>query len=45
MLDIMKNQCDNCGHTPSVEELKDGVCLVCGSKAVEKNSVFVKQQG
>lgn len=21
------DQCDNCGHTPSVEELKDGVCL------------------
>ncbi len=32
------DQCDNCGHTPSVEELKDGVCLVCGSKAVEKNN-------
>ena len=32
------DQCDNCGHTPSVEELKDGVCLVCGSKAIEKNN-------
>lgn len=32
------DQCDNCGHTPSVEELKDGVCLVCGSKAVEKDN-------
>ena len=32
------DQCDNCGYTPSVEELKDGVCLVCGSKAVEKDN-------
>jgi len=32
------DQCDNCGHTPSVEELKDGLCLTCGSKTVEKNN-------
>ncbi len=32
------DQCDNCGHTPSVEELKDGVCLSCGSKTIEKDN-------
>lgn len=32
------DQCDNCGHTPSVEDLKDGVCLSCGSKTVEKDN-------
>jgi len=32
------DQCDNCGHTPSVEELKDGVCLTCGSKTIEKDN-------
>lgn len=32
------DQCDNCGHTPTVEDLKDGVCLSCGSKTVEKDN-------
>lgn len=32
------DQCDSCGHTPSVEDLKDGVCLTCGNKTVEKNN-------
>lgn len=32
------DQCDNCGYTPSVEELKDGVCLSCGSKTIEKDN-------
>lgn len=32
------DQCDNCGNTPSVEDLKDGVCLSCGSKTVEKDN-------
>ena len=32
------DKCDNCGHTPSVEELKDGVCLSCGSKTIEKDN-------
>lgn len=32
------DQCDNCGHTPSVEDLKDGVCLTCGSKTIEKEN-------
>ena len=32
------DQCDNCGHTPTVEELKDGVCLSCGSKTIEKDN-------
>ncbi len=32
------DQCDNCGHTPSVEDLKDGMCLNCGNKTVEKDN-------
>lgn len=32
------DQCDNCGHTPTVEELKGGVCLECGSTTVEKEN-------
>lgn len=32
------DQCDSCGHTPSVEDLKDGVCLTCGNKTIEKDN-------
>lgn len=32
------DQCDNCGHTPTVEELKGGVCLECSSTTVEKEN-------
>ena len=32
------DQCDNCGHTPTVEELKGGVCLECGSTTAEKEN-------
>lgn len=32
------DQCDNCGHTPTVEELSGGVCLLCGTKTVEKDN-------
>ena len=37
------DQGDNCGHTPSLEDLKGGVCLTCGEKTVEidnKNIYF-----
>lgn len=32
------DQCENCGHTPTVEELKGGICRECGSKTVEKEN-------
>lgn len=32
------DQCDNCSHVPTIEELKNGVCLECGSKTVEKDN-------
>ena len=32
------DQCDNCGHTPSIEDLKGGVCLTCGGKTIEKDN-------
>lgn len=32
------DQCDSCGKVPTVEELKDGVCLECGNKTVEKDN-------
>ena len=32
------DQCDKCGHTPSIEDLKDGVCLTCTEKTVEKDN-------
>ncbi len=32
------DQCENCGHTPSIQDLKDGICLNCGSKTVEKDN-------
>lgn len=32
------DQCDNCGHTPTVEELKGGICRECGSITVEKEN-------
>lgn len=32
------DQCENCGHTPSIEELKGGICRECGSATVEKEN-------
>ena len=32
------DQCDNCGHTPTIEEIKNGVCLTCASKTIEKDN-------
>ena len=32
------DQCDNCSHIPTVEELKDGVCLTCNSQTIEKEN-------
>ena len=31
-------QCDNCGYVPIIEEMKDGVCLECGSKTILKDN-------
>lgn len=31
-------QCDNCGYVPTIEEMKDGVCLECGSKTILKDN-------
>ena len=32
------DQCDNCLHVPTVEELLKGNCIECGSKLVEKEN-------
>lgn len=32
------DQCDGCGHVPTVNELEDGVCLNCGSKTIQKDN-------
>ena len=32
------DQCDNCGHTPKVEDLKDGICLDCNTATIEKDN-------
>lgn len=32
------DQCGNCGYTPKVEDLKDGVCLECGTTTIEKDN-------
>ena len=32
------DQCDNCLHVPTSEELIGGKCIVCGSKTIEKNN-------
>ena len=31
-------QCDNCQYVPTIEDMKDGVCLECGSKTVLKDN-------
>ena len=32
------DQCDNCLHVPTTEELLEGKCIVCGSKLVKRNN-------
>jgi len=32
------DQCDGCGRVPELEDLKNGVCLDCGTKAIEKDN-------
>ena len=32
------DQCSECGYTPTIEDLKDGICLECGSKTIEKDN-------
>lgn len=32
------DQCDACGYTPTVEDLKGGVCLDCGTTTIEKEN-------
>jgi len=32
------DQCDCCGHVPSVEDLNGGVCLSCGEKTILKDN-------
>ena len=32
------DQCDNCLHVPTEEELKSGNCIECGSKIIEKDN-------
>ncbi|MBQ6992407.1 MAG: methionine--tRNA ligase [Clostridia bacterium] len=32
------DQCDACTYTPTIEEVKDGVCLACGEKTVQKDN-------
>lgn len=31
-------QCDNCQYVPTIEDMKEGVCLECGSKIVLRNN-------
>ena len=31
-------QCDKCGYTPKVEDLKGGICLECGTETVQKDN-------
>lgn len=31
-------QCDNCNYVPTIEDLKDGICLECGSKTVLRDN-------
>ena len=31
-------QCDNCQYVPTIEDLKDGVCLECKEKVVLKDN-------
>jgi len=32
------DQCGNCNYTPTMEELKNGVCLECGTVTTEENN-------
>ena len=32
------DQCDNCLHVPTVDELKKGYCIECGNKTIEKDN-------
>lgn len=32
------DQCDGCGHVPTVEDLKGGTCLECGEKTIQKDN-------
>ncbi len=32
------DQCDNCLHVPTTEELLEGKCIVCGSKLIKINN-------
>lgn len=32
------DQCDSCGHVPSVEDLNGGICLSCGSQTILKDN-------
>lgn len=32
------DQCDNCLHVPTIEELKSGVCIDCGEKTSEREN-------
>ena len=32
------DQCDNCLHVPTTEELLEGKCIVCGSKLIKRNN-------
>lgn len=32
------DQCDNCLHVPTVDELKKGFCIECGNKTIEKDN-------
>ena len=31
-------QCDSCGYVPVIEDMKDGICLECGSKTVLRDN-------
>ena len=31
-------QCDNCGYVPTIEDMKEGVCLTCSSDTVLKDN-------
>lgn len=32
------DQCSKCGYTPTVEDLKNGICLECGEETIEKDN-------
>lgn len=37
-IETKADQCDGCSHVPTVEDLKGGTCLECGTKTVEKDN-------